>query len=133
MNNYDNLTEYGVSPFNVLRPFRFPLHGTETFLAIYETPVPPAKRFFESLRLPLAKGCSTSHLGLLPSGKKRETALLGAQNRYVLRLADHQRSSPNCAGWDRLNAMFSIPNLKPYLHAFSRKQRLVINMILSPH
>ena len=45
---------------------------------------------------------STSHLGLLPSGKKRETALLGARNRYALRLADHQRSSPYCAGWDRL-------------------------------
>ena len=44
---------------------------------------------------------STSHLGLLPSGKKRETALLGARNRYALRLADHQRSSPDCAGWDR--------------------------------
>ena len=44
---------------------------------------------------------STSHLGLLPSGKKRETALLGAQNRYALRLADHQRSSPCYAGWDR--------------------------------
>ena len=44
---------------------------------------------------------STSHLGLLPSGKKRETALLGAQNRCALRLADHQRSSPYCAGWDR--------------------------------
>ena len=45
---------------------------------------------------------STSHLGLLPSGKKKETALLGAQNRYALRLADHQRSTPYCAGWDRL-------------------------------
>ena len=44
---------------------------------------------------------STSHLGLLPSGKKRETALLGAQNRYALRLSDHQRSTPGCAGWDR--------------------------------
>ena len=33
---------------------------------------------------------STSHLDLLPSGKKRETALLGAQNRYALRLAGHQ-------------------------------------------
>ena len=31
---------------------------------------------------------STSHLGLLPSGKKRETALLGARNRFALRLAD---------------------------------------------
>ena len=50
---------------------------------------------------PLKEG-STSHLGLLPSEKKRETALLGARNRYALRLADHQRSSPFCAGWDRL-------------------------------
>ena len=50
---------------------------------------------------PLKEG-STSHLGLLPSGKKRETALLGARNRYALRLADHQRSSPFCAGWDRM-------------------------------
>ena len=31
---------------------------------------------------------STPHLGLLPSGEKRETALLGARNRYALRLAD---------------------------------------------
>ena len=44
---------------------------------------------------------STSHLGLLPSGKKRKTALLGARNRYALRLADHQRSTPSFAGWDR--------------------------------
>ena len=41
---------------------------------------------------------STSHLGLLPSGKKREIALLGARNRYALRLADHQRSSPGLCG-----------------------------------
>ena len=26
----------------------------------------------------------------------------GAQNRYALRLAGHQRSPPNCAGWDRM-------------------------------
>ena len=52
---------------------------------------------------------STSHLGLLPSGKKRETALLGARNRYALRLADHQRSSPYFAGWDRLGiAVYSL-------------------------
>ena len=64
---------------------------------------------------------STSHLGLLPSGKKRETALLGARNRYALRLADQSglrqivrdgtarllrgrpnaasKPSPCCAGW----------------------------------
>ena len=65
---------------------------------------------------------STSHLGLLPSGKKRETALLGARNRYALRLADHQRSTPYCAGWDRLDAGFSIPNLKPYLHGSAKSK-----------
>ena len=33
---------------------------------------------------------STSHLGLLSSGEKKETALLGARNRYAIRLAGHQ-------------------------------------------
>ena len=65
---------------------------------------------------------STSHLGLLPSGKKKETALLGARNRYAIRLADHQRSSPYCAGWDRLDAGLSIPNLKPYLHESAKRK-----------
>ena len=65
---------------------------------------------------------STSLLGLLSSGEKKETALLGARNRYAIRLADHQRSSPYCAGWDRLNAMFSIPNLKPYLHESAKSR-----------
>ena len=45
---------------------------------------------------------STSHPDPLSSGAMEETALLGAQNRFALRLADHQRSSPCCAGWDRL-------------------------------
>ena len=40
------------------------------------------------------KGGSTSHLGLLPSGEKRKPLLLVAQNRYAIRLADHQRSTP---------------------------------------
>ena len=55
------------------------------------------------------KGGSTSHLGLLPSGKKRKpllsivfttpsVPLVGdrnvALNRYAIRLADHQRSTP---------------------------------------
>ena len=60
---------------------------------------------------------STSHLGLLQwslhplrfprlrgtetSGKKRETALLGAQNRFALRLADQSGLRHGCAGWDR--------------------------------
>ena len=49
-----------------------------------------------------SKEGSTSHLGLLPSGKKRETALLGARNRYAIRLADQSKVSPGFAGWDRL-------------------------------
>ena len=40
------------------------------------------------------KGGSTSHLGLLPSGKKRKPLLLVARNHFILLLADHQRSSP---------------------------------------
>ena len=54
---------------------------------------------------PIKEG-STPHLGLLPSGKKRETALLGARNRFAIRLADHQRSSPCYAGCDRLGKAY---------------------------
>ena len=74
-----------------------------------------AVSFFESLRLPLAKGSSTSNQAFsivftTPSvplvgdrnlRRKDVTALLGARNRCALRLADHQRSSLDCAGWDR--------------------------------
>ena len=45
---------------------------------------------------------STSHPDPLSSGAREKTALLGARNRYALRLADHQRSSPGYAGWNRL-------------------------------
>ena len=51
---------------------------------------------------------------LFPQGREDVTALLGARNHYALRLADHQRSSPDCAGWDRLDAMLFMPNLKTY-------------------
>ena len=59
---------------------------------------------------------------LFPQGREDVTALLGAQNRYALRLADHQRSSPYCAGWDRLDAMLPIPNLKPHLHESAKSK-----------
>ena len=39
--------------------------------------------------------------GTETSGAREKTALLGARNRYALRLADHQRSTPDSAGWDR--------------------------------
>ena len=38
------------------------------------------------------KGGSTSHPDPLTLREREETALLGARNRYALRLADHQRS-----------------------------------------
>ena len=46
----------------------------------------------------------------------------GARNRFAIRLADHQRSSPYCEGWDRLDAMLSIPNLKPNLHESAKSK-----------
>ena len=45
---------------------------------------------------------STSHPSPLSSGAREKTALLGARNRFAIRLADHQRSAPYFAGWDRL-------------------------------
>ena len=55
----------------------------------------PLQWSLHPLRFPRLRGTETS-------GAREETALLGAQNRFALRLADHQRSSPCCAGWDRL-------------------------------
>ena len=62
------------------------------------------KRIFSKITPSLftLKEGSTSHPDPLSSGAREKTALLGARNRYALRLADHQRSSPYCAGWDRL-------------------------------
>ena len=51
----------------------------------------------------LSKGSSTFSPSPSSSGSGDVTALLGAQNRYALRMADHQRSTPDCAGWDRLD------------------------------
>ena len=48
------------------------------------------------------KGGSTFSPSPSSSGSGDVTALLGARNRYALRLADHQRSTPDYAGWDRL-------------------------------
>lgn len=48
------------------------------------------------LRFPRFRGTETLR-------GKEETALLGARNRYAIRLADHQRSRQRgCAGWDRM-------------------------------
>ena len=53
------------------------------------------------------KGGSTSHLGLLPSGKKRKPLLLVALNHFILWLADHQRSTPVfLCGMNRMDTRF---------------------------
>ena len=59
--------------------------------------------FFESLRLPLAKGSSTSHPSPLSSEERDVTAPPVALNRCALRLAGHQSPRQvSYAGWDRL-------------------------------
>ena len=56
--------------------------------------------FFNSLYAPLRFPCFR---GTETLRGKEETALLGARNRYAIRLADHQRSRQRgCAGWDRM-------------------------------
>ena len=57
---------------------------------------------FSNPSVSLSKGSSTFSPSPSFSGSGDVTALLGARNRYALRLADHQRSTPDCAGWDRL-------------------------------
>ena len=72
------------------------------------------------------KGGSTSHLGLLPSGKKRKPLLLVARNHFILWLADHQRSTPAAElqifvrGWTRLAEEFVKANFHcAHLHNLS--------------
>ena len=57
---------------------------------------------FSNPSVSLSKGSSTFSPSPSSSGSGDVTALLGALNRYALRLADHQRSTPDCAGWDRM-------------------------------
>ena len=57
--------------------------------------------FFESPRPSFQRGLHLSPRPSHPQGRGRKPPS-GAQNRYALRLADHQRSSPCYAGWDRL-------------------------------
>ena len=60
---------------------------------------------FSNPSVSLSKGSSTFSPSPSSSGSGYVTALLGARNRYALRLADHQRSTPDCAGWDRLGVL----------------------------
>ena len=77
------------SPLNGLyTPFGSPVPGGQK-------PSLPLKKeiFLKSPRpsLPLKRAPPLTPT-LSPSGEREETALLGARNRYALRMADHQRS-----------------------------------------
>ena len=63
-----------------------------------------SKRIFSNPSVSLSKGSSTSNQAFLLR-RKDVTALLGARNRYALRLAGHQSPRHGCAGWDRLAVM----------------------------
>ena len=60
---------------------------------------------FSNPSVSLSKGSSTFSPSPSSSGSGDVTALLGARNRYALRLAAHQRSTPDSAGWDRRDAI----------------------------
>ncbi len=52
---------------------------------------------------------STSHLGLLPSGKKRETAPPRRSEPLRYKVGGASKPSPDCAGWDRMGiAVYSL-------------------------
>ena len=62
---------------------------------------------FSNPSVSLSKGSSTFSPSPSSSGSGDVTALLGARNRYALRLADQSKVSPDSAGWDRLNHYLS--------------------------
>ena len=64
---------------------------------------------------------STSHPCPLSSGAREKTALRCSEPlRY--KVGGPSKVSPGCAGWDRLDAGLSIPNLKPYLHGSAKRK-----------
>ena len=66
---------------------------------------------FSNPSVSLSKGSSTSNQAFLLR-RKDVTALLGARNRYAIRLSDHQRSSTYFAGWDRMGITITANVLK---------------------
>ena len=69
--------------------------------------------------LPLRLSCKESSTfltkPLFPQEREDVTALWCSEPLRS-KVGGPSKVSPCFAGWDRLNAMFSIPNLKPYLH-----------------
>ena len=81
--------------------------------------LPLKKEFFLPLRLS-CKESSTFSPSPSSSGSGDVTALRCSEPlRY--KVGGPSKVSPYCAGWDRLVAMLSIPNLKPYLHESAKR------------
>ena len=83
-------SEFSLRSFAQLFPIK---EGSTSLLGLLQWSLRP-------LRFPRFRGTETLR-------GKEETALLGARNRYALRLANHQGSTPGFAGWNRLDAMLS--------------------------
>ena len=77
----------------------------------------------------LSKGSSTFSPSPSSSGSGDVTALLGARNRYALRLADHQRSTPDCAGWDRRDAIGDMTSATAARSSFAANSSAAIDRV----
>ena len=74
---------------------------------------------------PIKEG-STSHLGLLPSGKKRETALRCSEPLRS-KVGGASKPSPGCAGWDFADdADFFAAHLSPITIYWKKSGKLLI-------
>ena len=62
--------------------------------------LPLKKESFESLRLPLAKGSSTSNQAFLL--RRKDVTALRCSEPLRYKVDGASKPSPNCAGWDRL-------------------------------
>ena len=101
------------------------------------------KESFESLRLPLAKGSSTSNqafsivfttpsvplIGDRNLRRKDVTALLGARNRYAIRLAGHQSSRHILRDGTAGRGKFIVNSLHVYVTCL--RTHIIKHMIIS--
>ena len=84
---------------------------------------------FSNPSVSLSKGSSTFSPSPSSSGSGDVTALLGARNRYALRLADHQRSTPDCAGWDRRDAIGDMTSATAARSSFAANSSAAIDRV----
>ena len=83
---------------------------------------PPSFPPFAGDRNPLAKGSSTFLTKPLFPQEREDVTALRCSGPLRYKVGGPQRSAPDFAGWDRLDAMLSIPNLKPNLHESAKSK-----------